>query len=74
MEVDVAITVTWMDGKTEIYRYVLSHTVKDGVLTINQSRGPLPDPCPETLHLPVANIRKFTVEGHSDVMRRRPGM
>ena len=53
------ITVTWMDGKVQVYSYpdVSKHRVENGVLTIDQSRGSA-----VTLHLPLANIREIAVE------------
>lgn len=52
------ITVTWMDGKVQVYSYpgVSKHRLENGVLTIDKSRGSA------GLHLPLANIREIAVE------------
>jgi hypothetical protein len=55
--IERVITVTWMDGKVEVYRGVSRHQVENGVLTIGRMRGSA-----GTLHLPLANIRQVTVE------------
>ena len=60
------ITVTWMDGKIEIYRGV-EHQIKNAVLVIDQSKGSagLPLPNQRKLYLPLANIREFAVDRRS---------
>lgn len=62
MEV-VIVVVTWMDGKKQVYN-TTRHHVENGVLTIDQSTDFLGRPLPhqKTLHLPLANIREFSVE------------
>lgn len=63
MSTGVVITVTWMDGKVEIYRDV-GHRVQNGVLMIDQSKGSagLPLPNQRELYLPLANIRTVAVD------------
>jgi hypothetical protein len=62
-----AITVTWMDGKVQVYRYpgVSKHRVENGVLTIDESRGSA-----GPLHLPLTNIREIAVEVDPGGLRR----
>lgn len=75
MSTVTVITVTWMDGKVEVYHNVVTHRVADGVLTIEGFDRPhsLADQFYEhargrqpvgrtTLHLVLANIREYTVE------------
>lgn len=61
------ITVTWMDGKVEVYRYpdVSKHRVENGVLTIDESTGSA-----GRLHLPLSNIREIAVEVVPGGLRR----
>ena len=58
------ISVTWMDGKAEVYRNPSRHQVDDGVLMIDFSIGSEESRFPrmKTVYLPMANIREFTVE------------
>ena len=60
------VTVTWMDGKEEVYENVMTYRVADGVLTIEKgSKGFVRpnDPLGALeLHLVMANIRKYTTQ------------
>jgi hypothetical protein len=66
MRKDTVITVTWMDGKEEVYENVLTYRIADGVLTIEKGQKGfvrVNDPLGDlTLHLVLANIRKYTAQ------------
>ena len=71
MDIEVVVTVTWMDGKVRAY-HDARHRVENGVLTIDQSKGSsgLSLPGQMTLHLPLANIREFAVESRPKFARK----
>jgi hypothetical protein len=73
MSAGTVITVTWMDGKEEVYHDAASHDIADGVLTIQvvtpvhvsiRERQPA---SLKTVRLPLANIREITVEQGSQL-------
>jgi hypothetical protein len=62
---ETVITVTWLDGKVQVYRKVSGHQVETGVLTIDGFTGGA-----GTLHLPLASIRQIAVEVTGGGLRR----
>jgi hypothetical protein len=64
MSTNMEISVTWMDGRAEVYRNPSRHQVENGVLMIDLSRGSEESQFPrlESVYIPLANIREITVE------------